>query len=560
MAVVSRISTIKFDNTLGSTKTFTMTATTQDTAAGGSVSVTIVRADVGAIPPADPDNITYGYYNDAGTLIRQTSTNNPTFPINDTFFFTDTGLTGGSARCGTVELKMRVTKTTGGPTATYDVETDGAPNTPPTTFTTTQLDRGWVRGTTTLTESLSNISLGGGKNSPAEYDESLFVRLTSGAVSYVARALSVTISGASPTLSGSTNSTTATQRDVTFSNVVDNRFPATSTTINISAAAPDSTLTGLSDWTYTSTTDDSMAVDPRLTCAHLLQIDDNSFGTPPLIKNNSTGQRLTSQIGYLSTNLRGARGTVTGSVVTEGRNAVNVHTSLQDTAQATTAITQDADTATRGGETGWVQSMMQWTSSLPGGSWTKTVSINSPSDITGASYLLNSTVVYTLLAIDPAIRLLLGAGPTAGFEGRHFTAGLPLTVGGALYSILTAATVTPDVTPTPTVAIFRFNQSTGKSQFLRSDYTWQNLAGSTANTFTLTQSPTDSGLYVRSYSAVQTAAGNGWDASDLFVVVVLYYNGTPYSDVMQISAVSDKNLHDSYAFDSIDFATGFAFK
>lgn len=556
MAVVSRIATIKFDNSLGSTKTWTATAAVQDTAAGSSVVVTIDRVNVGALAPDDTDTLTLRYVDDGGNIIRSVTLNNTTFPQTDTFFFTANGASGGGNRCGTIEIKLQATKTTGGPTNTYDVETDGSPNTPPSTFTTTQLDRGWIRGTTTLVESISNISLGGGKSTPAEYDESLFVRLTAGDTSYIARALSVSISNTTPSLSGNTNSTTAAQRDVTFSGVVDNRFPASVQTAAVSETVPNATLTGLPDFTFSSVTDDSISVDPRLTCTHLLQLDDNSFGTPPMSKNSAAGQRLTSQIGYISTNLRAARGTLTGNAITEGKNtnstgtAINIHTSLQDQAQAVTAITQDGDLGTRGGEAGWM-GFMQWTSALPGGTWNKTVTINSPSDITGASYLLNSTVSYTLLAIDPAIKLAFNASVDSSNLGDHFSPGMALVVEASLFNRVTNQAVAPDSSPAPTCSILRYNQTTQKKQYLKTDYTWADLTGGTADTFALTVSPNDANTYARTFTAAQTSTANGWDNSRLEVISTVYRGGTPYGDVIPVPVTGTNNKHSGYSYDPV---------
>lgn len=557
MAVVKGASKIRFDGAVGAFREWTATCSTTDQVDGASVTINFTQTS-GGIAPGEADTLDCQFVTDGGTVIKTFTlpTAQSSFPTQTTFFYTDTGNTGGSHRVGTIEMNLRAVKTTGGPTATYNCESDGSPSTAPSTFTATT-DRGWMRSNTTLVEEMSNISLGGGQNLPAQYDEDLFIRLTTGAVSYVATALTVDLSAGS--LSGSTNSTTAVTRDISFLNVIDNRFPAAVTGVEPEVTVPNATLTGLPRWTYYNVNNADIDVDPRLTCAHLLQLDDNAFGTPPLSEQGS-GQRLTSQIGYISTNLRAARGTVVGSVITGGVNTngagtvLNIHTTLQDAAGATTAITQDGDLATRGGEDGWM-GFLQWTSALPGGTWNKTVSVNSPSDITGANYLLNSTISYTLLAIDPAIRLVIGAGPggTAN-EGDHFSPGVPLLVGGSLYNTGTKEMVMPDASPAPFCNIFRFNQTTGKKQYLNASFGWTDTGTGIITSHTLTVSPDDSTLFTKTFSASDTSTANGWDNSDIFYVPTFNLTGTPYSDVIQVITLSGSaNKHSAYSFDPLGF-------
>jgi len=240
VAVISRIAAIHFDNNVGSFRQWKVTAPVQDTPAGGSITVEATTIFGGLAPPGAANLFTLGYYTDAGVLIKQSSLNPNAATQQDVFAFTDTGLIGGAPRCGTVEIRVRATRTDLG---TFDAETDGSPNTPPTGYTTNQLDRGWIRGTTTLVEAVSNVAAGGAKNQPAEYDESLFVRTTLGAVSYVARSLTVQSSAGG--LSNLTNSTTAVTRDVSFPAVVDSRFAAAATVVGWTVTPSNATLTGL---------------------------------------------------------------------------------------------------------------------------------------------------------------------------------------------------------------------------------------------------------------------------------------------------------------------------
>lgn len=394
MAVVSRVATLRLDDdaTHQLLRQWVATAVTQDTAAGSSVDITVVQtSDVGG--PGQAGTLVLNLYKDDGALIRQFSLDPAAASQTVSFFFTDTGASGGSARSGTVEIAIRATRAVA---STYDVETDGNPNDPPALNHSHTLDRGWIRGTTTAVQDLSNVGLGNGAVEPAQYDESLFVRTTLGVSLYVARALTVAVSGATPALSGSTVSGTGPTFDKTFAAAVDNRFPAAVSNVATSVSVPNAALTGVAD-TVLTVTPDTLSVDPRVTSSHLLQNNDNVFGSPPLSKNESTGTRQTTQIAFLSTHLRGSRGTAVGNVRTEGKSGVTVHTVLQDADGFSDPVTQDAVTALQGGEEGWTP-FLQWLSQLPTGAWTKTVSITAPADLVGSGYVLNATITYQLTA------------------------------------------------------------------------------------------------------------------------------------------------------------------
>ncbi len=262
MAVVSRTATLRLDDTAThatNVMQWVVQAAVQDTPAGSAVTITTTRTTAG-VPPNDPTSLTLSLRDDAGTLIKSFALNLTSSSQVSTFHFTNNGDSGGAARAGTVEIALRASCTNA---PSYDVETDGSPNTPPATFDS-HLDRGWIRGTTSSTQALSNVALGGAKNTPAAYDESLFVRTTLGAVLYVARALTVTVTEATPVLSGATNSATSGNFDRTFSNVVDNRFITSLQTVLTTVAVPNATLTGQPDFTVTNT-HDSLSLDPRLT-------------------------------------------------------------------------------------------------------------------------------------------------------------------------------------------------------------------------------------------------------------------------------------------------------
>lgn len=537
MAVVSRIATLKFDNGLGSTRQWQATAAVQDTAEGQSVSVTVEQTSGGASPPGVADTLTLNFYNENGGLIRAVGLTPGNATSVATFYFTDTGNTGGSARHGTVEIAIRATKTTGGGLATYDYETDGSPATPPSTFNATQVDRGWIRGTTTLLEAVSNVSAGGAKSEPAEYDESLYFRATLGSLSYVARALTVASSAGS--LSGNTNNTASATRDATFTNVVDERFAAASTVIGWTVTAPNTALTGQPYTTFSSTTDDTITVDPRATRTYHFQINDNTFG---LSKADTTRRMLSTQSGFLWSIIKGARGT--------GINGLTVSQTLTPTNPGT-AVTGSGTTSTQDGQAG-VSPRLDWTASKPDGAWTMVADITAPSDIDGDTYLLQSGETYTMVARDPYIEAAASGGDTTR-PGTHFVRGQPFTFGGALINKLTGQLVEADSGDANRKAIVgRFNPSLngglGGAEYLDASFAWQPWNSTlAAYQHQLTEYVASSRLYLAQASAVATALWGG--DYPIFVLPILYRSGWPYGLPVESGVFGLMNRHDVQDFD-----------
>lgn len=555
MAVVSRISTIRITDTATNSlgKQFQATATVQDTAAGSSVAVTYVQSDIGVPLMSDPDTATLTFVDDAGNVIRTVTLRITPGTDNITFFFTANGNSGGGNRCGTIEMKIRITKTTGGPTNTYDVDTDGSPNTPPSAHTMRTLDRGYIRGTTTVTEAISNISLGGGKNSPAQFGESLFVRLTQADQSYVARALSIAVSNTTPALSQNTNSSTATTRDVTFSSVVDKRFPAASTSVGVTATIPNTTLgTGIPDYIFTSTTDDTLSIDPRLTCEHLMQMDNSSFQTPPLTLNDADDQRLGSQLAYISTNVRAARGTKVGSAITGGVNGISLDTLLESQVDTNIETSQNAGlTATQGGEAGWISTFMTWSNSLPGGVWRKTVTIDTASSsVLTNAYLVQPTIDYTLIAVDP--RIGIHAGITNPSDtADHLKAGDDIDVVAWIMNTATGGKEQAD-SGSMMVGVVRYNPDNNYLERLLSDTddtsaAWEQWdQNELLNYFAMTPLVADANVFFKQFSAT-----SGWGELNTRFLFKATLAGTPYEGIVTIEITGKANPHSNNEFDPV---------
>ncbi len=265
----AQICTLRMDDSLNHTdataRTWVATASTLNTSAGSSVTITITQSNGGATAPLQADTLDLDLFIDNDSTLIKNFSINVTTPSPASFFFTIDGVSGTASRAGTVRMRLHAVNTTAALGANrYNVDSDLTNNTPPTGFHVHTADAGWIRGTTTLTSSLSNVGIGDVKSSPASYIDSLFVRTTLGSTLYSSRVLTVAMSGTTPALSGATNSATTGNFDVTFTSVVDNRYPASSSTTNTSVTIPNATISAQADFTVTAT-NDSMTVDPRFT-------------------------------------------------------------------------------------------------------------------------------------------------------------------------------------------------------------------------------------------------------------------------------------------------------
>lgn len=535
MAVVSRIAKVRIADTATGLifREWVATAVTQDTAAGASVDVTITQTTGGATPPGVANTLTLNLYTDAGALIRAFTLTPSSSSQTVSFFFTADGTSGGATRAGTVEIAIRATRTDVG---TYDVESDGSPNTPGAGNTSTT-DRGWIRGTTTATTTLSNVALGGAKSQPAEYDESIFARTTLGAALYVARALTVAVSGGG--LSGATNSTASGNWDVSFANVVDDRFPAAVTVAASSLTVPNATLTG-QPATVLTATNDTLDVDPRLTASHHFQVDDATFATS---KNDTSKSMLSTQSGFLAARIVTAR-------TAAGVNGLTVTQTLTPVGPGT-AVSGSSSTATRDTQAGWTD-LLAWTSSKPGGTWNKASDVTAPSDIDPDSYLLAGTDAYTMLAPDPRVSVMVSFGTTTASEDDHLHAGDATSITVTAFSRDTGKRLAPDA-GTVMARLTRWNRTASRFEFLAADgSTWTAWTGTT--TVADQHALTDAGDTV---TFTKNLSSTNWGTTDLVAVqVTLKIGGTPYGFYIGRELTGTYNKHSGVALDPVAFALG----
>lgn len=528
MAVVERISRVTISQATG-TREWLATAAVLDTAEGGSVSITITMTSSGVGPVGADTTREIGFWDDAGVQIGSTvALTAGAVSQTISYFFTSDGLSGSSARHGTVEMKLRVQN------PNYNVESDGSPNSVPIGATGTG-DRGWIRGTTTGVESLSNTGAGSAPNAPAAYDESLFARVTASSQAYAAYTLTTTLTHGS--LSGATNSTASVNRDVTFANVVDERFAAAATTVGMSYTVANAALTGSPQTVYTSTTDSTLSVDPRLTCTHHFQTDNDVF---TLALDDNTNQMLSTQQGYLWPIVKNAR--------SEGINNLTVSQTLDPVAAGTTIGPISGLTSTQDGQAG-VGVRLDWTASKPGGTWDKSVDVTAPSDIDDAAYLLNSTDTYTLLAVDPRVRVVVYLGQSgSSASGRHLEPGDSLKATVTAFSTETRKRLTPDV-GTVGLMLIRWNEDLTRFEFVEADgVTWTNWASTTTAAVSATM--TDAGDGVTFITTLSSTSG--WGLKDIVAVnAVLKINGTPYTEYTPREMVDSFNRHDISRFLSV---------
>lgn len=529
MAFVSRISTLTFSGATGN-RSWVATAAVQDTAAGSSVVITTAQTSGGATPPSVADVLTLRVKNEAGTIILAFVLTPGSASQTSTFFFTNDGTNTGTNRAGTLIIDIQATRTSLG---TYDYETDGSPATAPTGFPATVVDRGWIRGSTTSTLVLSNASAGGAKNSPAEFDESLYTRVTLGADLYEAKAFTVALSNTTPSLTSTTNSAATGNFDITFTTVVDERYPAASNTTASTTTSPDSANTATAYVPLTKT-EDSMLADPRLTKSHHFQVDNNTFS---VALNDTTKQMLNSQTGFIATRFVGSRGT--------GINGLSVTSVLTPVAPGT-AKTASSTTATRDTQLGWTD-LLTWDSSKPGGTWNKTDDITAPADIDGATYIVGADDALVMLAPDPRISLFVGAGNLSVLT-EHWNAGKSLTIGCALQN---GAVKTAFLAGSAKCSLIRFNGATGTTEFLNASMEW--VTGDTAYEHVMSASAGDAKLALITISAavteVTTPANKVWGAQDLFVSgVAKTADGTPYTGKATVGVLGTANQHSAYAF------------
>lgn len=529
------VTTLRLDNNLGSFREWVATADvgSGDYAAGATVNVTVTMTS-GGVPPGSDETFQLIVKNSAGTTVRTITLTANTASQSTSFVLTANGSAGGGDRCGVFEMVLRAARTT---VVAYDVSSDQSTTTEPAGFVDEHI-RGWVRGTTTCTLSLSNVSAGGAKTTPAAFNESIFVRAVLAHQSIVAYTLTlgVTDSLGGPAQTGASNSTTSATRDTTLTGIVDNRFTAASRTFTSTITVPNDSLSGAAWTTLGTPTTDTIDADPRLTITHHLQVNNNTYSAAL-----DRSSRLTSDLGFVTFKITDARAQAVSGIT------CNPH-SLRDSNNLSAAqfsVSEATDA------TGRPASMQTWDAALPGGAWTHTTTISAPSDATGLGS--PGTASLTLLAASPSLRVIVGCGPPISNRARHMTdqeTSFVTFVGAVDVDLLTtlSSTTTPAITEAK-LALIRVNASV-VAQYLNASGVWTNITAGTAIDFhAATETGSGTGVFTKSFTTDST-----WGTHDIAVVGRVVVGGTPYGGVDKEIVVGASNLHDGYALDPMSFA------
>lgn len=512
MAVVSQVSTLTFSGATGS-RSWVATADAQDRAAGASYTITVVQTSSGATPPGVANTLTLNVYRTDGAL-QQAFTLTPGSASQAVTFTPVT--------VGTFLLDIRAIRTD---LVSYDYETDGSPSTPPTGFTATVVDRGWVRTTTTAAVVLNRAT-------EYAYGDAITSTVTLGASPAVSRNTTLTLGPVSAvTASGTTTSHSPNLGSC------DNRFPVAATAYTTALTFANESLTG-QPWTTATVTQDSVTVDPRITLGWLLMENDNVFGTPPSIKH--TTRRLISRLGFLASRVTNARG--------EGLNSLAWTEKLWDSAQLVGSPASPyksqtvSSSATQGGQAGWGP-LLTWDGNpLPTGSWTYRRTLTTAGS-TGLEFGADATPA--LQETNTNQRLVIGAGPGSSSEGRHASPGTIIGAGFSVHDVEELGLVEVDA-GTAKIAFGRNNPGTGASEFLDSDLTWKTSHDRTIYYWPATETFAGSKLYTVEFTAVQTA---GWTTSQIVAVGAAQVGGSNMAASCLLEVTGSHHKHDTLGGD-----------
>lgn len=534
--------------------TSAMTDRTFEMQAGASITFFYKKLTTSLGNP--PNKVTIQVLRDnVGTVIRtyQTAGAEPADGTSFTFFATSDGTNTGTPTAGVYRLYLNmILDNSAGGVANYNVDTDGNLTVP--AADTGVADSGCLRGNAICT-ALSSNAASYGYSASANMTLSATVTQGNGSTANNWR-IDLTNNADTQLLAGSNQAASSTSpsqnftigNNVTISSNSDgmrllpignaNFVPTSGAILWTILVANGATVTQDGNNVKRST---FMTVDPRITFTQLLQNNDSVFGTPPSSKNISNGQRLTSDLGFLASRAVDSLGNgINGLVWTE---------KLWDTAnlissEAAPWKSRSSTGSTQGGQAGWSDAFITWDAQLPGGAWSQKEIITT-TNATGLE--LSNTRALTLLSKNPNFEVIGDGGnnlPTA--TNTHWAPGNDLIIGAALIDASVKKYAAVDTSPAPFVALGLFNLATGIGYYLRaSDLTWQIINGNVIDTFPLTQSPTDSNVWLKTFTAAQTA---NWPAYNIQFIVVLYNNGTPYARGGRVLEMGTANPHSGHEF------------
>lgn len=496
-----------------------------------SINMWLRQSTSGATPPDMANQVIVSLYEaDTNTLLDSVTVSPSTTQTLVTLHPTDTGLETGTPVIGDYRLVVRAVRTSVG---TYDVNSDA------------NGDSGIVR---INPDSMIIQAWHNGIANPASWGDNIEVNIDLSHGYNLARPhrqFDIEVRNSTTDVLYAARRTEGTDPKNAII-VVDDRFPAAEVGANIdtlavsvpSAIAPTSEPDAVWVLIPVGTPDrvdgkkvrkGPIPVDASVNVDHHLQINDND---PAIAKDMSPKQRLVSDLGFVGFRLANARD--------EGLNGIEAREVLRDQrGLVAPAIDRIVTTAPFLGQDGWSASLASWDSALPGGIWQHEVTITTLAADTSE---VNGTEPYTLLAINPNLQVVVGAGhPDAAIQSEHWHPGDTLLIGTAVYDAAHKHLEPVDTDIPPTVVIGRFHTATGQAQYLTDQYTWVHLGGAaSAYEHPLVQSAGDPRVWL---TQLPPAITQGFSNATLFFIATLHVEGTPYNGIGDLDAPGPASPH-----------------
>ena len=468
--------------------------------------------------------------------------------LTTTLHFDDNPLNGvlGAIRAGMLEVFLQIQRTAAVGWGPVDSRGGG---TPPAGSTFTW-SRGYLRAPVTMTDfSVSDASLGGAEPGVFYATKPCYTRVTFDATWYRAAASTLRHKqGATTTRQGSSASGTSAIKEWSWTAAtssvggtgrINKDYVAALTATQVEVTMPGGLSFGGDDeyyyatsghvagWTRASsgllTDADRISVDPRIQFTQLLQRNDDAYGTPPMSKDVASGRLLNTDFGYISSRARDMGGT--------GLNGIQWQELLWDDAELIGFEGGPVDSrfqtgSTQGGEDGWGNGFVLWDEVKPGGNWNQKQTL-STTDLSGGGLEVTNTRTLVLLAADPRVSVVVGAGPTT--KSRHFTPGQTFQAGISAINVDTGKRLSIDASGAY-VALFR-NQdggaNAGYGEFLDSDLVWKRVdAAATIYFWPCTETIAgNTQVWIKTFTASQTS---GWGTYDIFLIGKAIIGGVPY--------------------------------
>lgn len=277
-------------------------------------------------------------------------------------------------------------------------------------------------------------------------------------------------------------------------------------------------------------------IDPHIDFTFLFQLNDSTFGTPPLSKNMPSHTRLPSDLAFLAWRATDAQG--------NGLNSLQWTEKFWDDKQLISSPSSPAGSlnvtgATQGGQAGWSNAFLGWSNQLPGGQWDWLDTITT-SFATGLEGLDAGTM--SLLVVNPGFRVIATTTPQTNGD---------LLVSASIEDVTTGVEVALDSSGPGgllgLLVVFRYDPTTALMQF------WSAPPGpflalknatlaSPVVGFNMSASVNDPSTAQRTIPAATLAQ---WGTTELIFKINLYVGGAPYMALYQI--LPSATLHKTIA-------------